>query len=254
MSSVLPASALTTLPPPPRTVHRKLGSGCGINFLRLFILPHTLIGIALLVAIPINLYIQTCGRPVTATVDKLDTHKSSKGKIYYRVHYHFTLDARRYDSQDSVPLDTWNRTHAGDAIAGRAASVFGHALFFSAGPFGGPSVLVLTGFALFWNSIVGVFFYIAWIAPIRQRLLVKYGAAAPGVVTGKHVIRGKNTRYKISYTFASRNFGKQSGSCTVSRSMYDAAQADAPCTILYNSEKPRRNLAYEFCDYRVTSG
>jgi hypothetical protein len=252
MSSLL--TAPETLPPAPRSVHRKRGSGCGVNFLRLFILPHTLVGVGLIVAIPVTAYIRNCGQPVTATVDKLDTHRSSKGKISYYVDYHFTLDDRRYDERDSVPLDTYAYTHRGDQIAGRAGLVFNHALFFGPGAFGGPGVLALMGFALFWNGIVGIFFYTAWIAPIRQRLLVKHGAVAAGVVSGKEIIRGKGTRYKISYTFTPRNFDDQTGSCIVSRSVYDDTEPDAPCTILYDQNKPRRNLAYEFCDFRVLSG
>jgi hypothetical protein len=252
MSSAL--TTPTTLPPPPRRVHRKFGTGCGINFLRLFILPHTLIGIALLAGVLVAAYISTAGQPVTATIDKTDTYTSAKRRTSYRVYYHFTLDGIRYDKRDTVPFDTYTRAHPGDSIAGRAGLVFNHAFFYGPGPYGEPNPFLLAAFALFWNGIVGIFFYIAWIAPIRQRLLVKYGSAAPGVITGKRIWRGKKTHYRLSYTFTPRSWDAQHGSCHVSRSMFDAAQPDDPCTILYDPNQPKRNLAYEFCDFTATSG
>ena len=67
----MPDVRRTTLPPPPRQLRREPGwpgaVGCG----RIFILPHVIIGLCLLAAVPLRVGVQTLGRPVTAVVDDL---------------------------------------------------------------------------------------------------------------------------------------------------------------------------------------
>src|SRR4051812_24379460 len=76
---------LTRLPPPPRVVRRKLGSGCALWFPRIFVLPHMIIGILTLLAVPTRWYVYHHGTHVQAKIHKLERRTSKKGGDYYVV-------------------------------------------------------------------------------------------------------------------------------------------------------------------------
>ena len=96
LSRMLAATFSRTLPSPPRQVHRSASSGCSLTFLRLFILPHMLIGIGALAYIPVRALVQYFGTPVTATVQRKDSRNGSKGKVIRSVQYHDSFADRTY--------------------------------------------------------------------------------------------------------------------------------------------------------------
>src|SRR3954466_12986520 len=102
---------LTRLPPPPRVVRRKLGSGCALWFPRLFVLPHMIIGILTLLAVPTRWYVYHHGTHVQAKIHKLERRTSKKGGDYYVVGFDYQLNGRRYSEEfDSISADEGMRT------------------------------------------------------------------------------------------------------------------------------------------------
>jgi len=164
-------------------VRRKFGTGCGIWFLRLFILPHTIAGVFLLLAVPTRLGVRYLGTPVTATIERFELRTSTKSGDYYLVTYQYMLNDRRYT--DEVIREV--RPNVGETFAGRAAAFAGHGMFFPSTFSITRDILPLLGAAIFWNGVISVFLYIAWVVPIRQRWLVRHGDATLGTASGGRV-------------------------------------------------------------------
>src|SRR5262245_1056934 len=90
---------IAKFPSPPRAVRRKLGTGCALWFPRLFLLPHCIAGIAILLAVPTRWYVYNYGAHVQATIHKLELRTSKKGGDYYLVGFDYQIDSRRYGEE-----------------------------------------------------------------------------------------------------------------------------------------------------------
>jgi hypothetical protein len=272
------------LPPAPRSVRRKLGSGCGLWFIRLFILPHTIAGIFLIVSIPFGWYVEHFGTPVTATVDRRETQPTKKGGKLYQLYYHYDFGGRRFEGSESVSEEQYNQAGGVDAggstgltpgsstaittrpsssksagtgvqFEGRAVAVLpGHPYFRAPSEWGGWSLLPMLGFALFWNGILSFFLYAIWILPLRQRLLVKRGEVATAAITSRKIHRGKGTTYTLMYRFTAEGGGEYTGACNVTKSDYENIPDGAPVLVVYKPTNPRHNLAYRFSDFIAGPG
>jgi len=239
---------LMQLPLAPRTARRKdWTSGCALWFVRLFILPHTLVGIFLLLSVPSHWFVAHFGTPVTAVVDGRDTTLTRKGRALYKVYYHYMLNNRRYPENKSVGQEKYEQTHVGDRFAGRASALVGHALFVDSDRHSDGTLGM--AFALFWSGIVSIFVYGAWVAPLRQRWLVMIGQPAIGTVTGRREKKGKGTTYTVLYAFTAPGGMAYSGKWNVSNLDYQRAVEGSEVTVLYHPRNPRRNLPYEYCDF-----
>jgi hypothetical protein len=213
---------------------------------RLFILPHTIMGVFLLLLIPVRLYVHYWGTPVTATIDTFEARPSKKGGDYYYIHYHYVLNGRRHEGTETRNL----RPAVGQTFAGRAAELNGHATIDPPTLRAG-DILPLVGIAIFWNGVLWAFLYIAWVAPIRQRRLARYGEATGGVVTGKQARRGKGTTYSVSYEFEVDGH-KLRGKFDVTSAAYGRAHQGMPITVLFDPSRPKRSLPHELSDFLVS--
>lgn len=110
-----------------------------------------------------------------------------------------------------------------------------------------------TIWVVFWNSIMSVFVYMIWIKPVRLRLLYKYGEATFGTLAGKRVHTGKSSTYYVSYTFKHPVTGEMiRGETQVPNfGVWSTARQGQSVTVLYASNKPKRNAIYELSGYRV---
>jgi hypothetical protein len=210
------------------------------------------VGIVTLLAVPMRWYVYHHGTHVQARIHKLEPRTSKKGGDYYVVGFDYELNRRRYSEEfDSLSAAERMRTKIGDTIDGRAAAVFGHALFLKSSLDINDDVLRLGLFSLFWNGIMSAFVYMLWIHPIRQRLLVRNGDTAPGTITRRTETRGKGTTYTLCYTFRTR-FGEViETKSNVSQAGYHAAFEGAPVTVIYNPSRPKRSVPYEYSDFLV---
>jgi len=252
---------IAKFPPPPRSVERPYGGGCTLLLMRLFMLPHSVVGVVMLLSIPVFGYVKYFGTPVTAIVDQTQTGLSRRGKLQEQIFYHYDLDGRRYDKQWWSRRQTFQQTHVGTQYNGRASVLMGHV--FVVGPVIGTlgnSLLGLIAIALFWNAILSVFIYVLWFKPIHDYLIVKFGVAAMANVTGgyqrfintyRRGSRGTGVFSRLTYSFTAPNGHQYSGRCNVPPSHYQAMPEGAPVLVFYLPYYPRWNLAYNYCDFAV---
>jgi hypothetical protein len=243
--------------PPPRPVSRRSGTGTVI-FLRLFILPHTLIGFGVLFLVvfePVFL-ILTPGIP--ATVIALTPHTSRKGGTTYRVTYRYSpadAPAVGLTGEEQISWAEFHGLHSGSQIHVHTAAVGSHRYTRLSRSFSDyiRHRYPMWFWALFWNAIMSVFLYVAWVAPIRSRNLVRFGEPVGGQITGKNTIRGKSTTYRLNYEFIPLgDHQPRKGSIAVNtQRLFDQATEGQNVTVLYDPNRPGRNVAYEFGDYVV---
>jgi hypothetical protein len=241
------------VPPPPRIVKRRISGGCGLAIMRLFILPHTVAGLFLLLSVPAHLYVHLFGTPVVAVVDRSEISASKKGHRSYEIYFHYTVDGHRFHDQTSAGIDEPQRAVAGFTFDGLASQFAEHAMFIPHDKSLVGDVLPLLLAALLWNGILSLFLYAVWINPIRQRWLFKYGQAATGAVTGHREIRGKGTRHVVEYEFTTLNGSRVKGKGDVPKRTYDQIADGSPVAVLYIARRPGWNQLYAHGDFLVKS-
>jgi hypothetical protein len=246
------------LPQPPRRVHGSPGGR--IWFTRMFIMPHTLIGIGAASYLVFLLLWCLFGTDLPATVVDSNVSHSSKHGDSYNLKYRFeTGGETRFDS-DTVNwsiYQTYQNQNPGQTKPSVTARYLGLGpLHHSALLQGGSPWSKIGGLALwagFWNGILSVFVYQFWVKPIRTRLLYKYGASTSGKLLHKRESTGKSTTYYVSYRFSDPFSGHEYESEIQVWKAEDWQQAveGQPVTVLFAQNNPKRSTVYEFGGYRV---
>jgi hypothetical protein len=261
--------------PPPRPVQRRGGwqSGCGLWFLRLFLLPHTLAGVWLLAMATASTVLWVgvllLGTEVAGNVVRKTEHRSRKGGVYREVEYSFLVDGVEYTGKVSPDADGYAALQEGQPITVRALPW---------APGGGDSIggfgrrhwprmpgcspfWDVTWFwfiALFWNGILSVFLWQAYVRPWFQRRLLRHGLPATGVVLQARSGTNRGTRFlrvRYEYTPAPGDAGADrlyAGSVTATGPGFPAFEEGDELTVLYDPRRPRRSVPYRLADYEVT--
>lgn len=152
--------------PTPRRVGYRDGAktGCGLWFIRLFLLPHTIIGIGFLsVAIgSTGLYVAVglFGETYDGKVVKKETRKHKTGKTNY-AHYVFTADGREHTGEVSISEAGFAEIRESDAITVRALEAWPERGNWPRVPGHSPlrDIGAMWLAALFWNGIMSVFLW-----------------------------------------------------------------------------------------------
>src|SRR5204862_5515975 len=88
---------------PPRPVRRRGGSlGCGIIFGRLFILPHVVIGLVLLLAVPATIAAVFFGNVHEGRVVRTWTGRGSKGRTNYHLKYAYDAGGKERTAERTI--------------------------------------------------------------------------------------------------------------------------------------------------------
>lgn len=246
----------THLPAPPRSVRG--GPGFTIWFMRIFMLPHLLVGVYLLCQAVLIVLIVLFGTDLTGTVTKA-TPRTTKSGAKYELEYRYTVkgheytDARTAGESSYTPapqssgaegaLGTVQLRHLGIRDFHQSILLENHSAWRSI-----PGPLAI---CLFWNTIVSLFVAVVWVAPISRRLLVKYGEATAGTVVGRFTQSGKSTTYHVSLLFRHPQTGEFI-SCEMqvpTKELYDSAETGRKLTILFSPRKPKHAVAYELSGY-----
>jgi len=244
------------LPPPPRRVRLESG-GCGLWFGRIFILPHTLIGIGAIGYLLFLVLWALFGRNIPGVVNDTEVTHTSKGGESYRLKFEYQVNGRTKTGSDNVDEAVYQQFRSAE-ISNITVRYFG------LGPLGHGERYdgntegrwALVGFMVlwagFWNGIMSIFWYVLWIKPLRYRWLYKHGVTTTGTVAGKRTRSGKSTRYFISYTYRDPVSGQAlNAEILVSGAAWNQATAGEPVTVLYAPDKPKRSTIYEYGGYSV---
>lgn len=249
-------------PTPRRVRYHTRGTGCGLWFVRLFILPHTIAGVVLvgvaLWSTGVYLGVWLFGTEYPGAVVKKSERRGSKGKMSYTVEYEYMVAGRLHTAQVSVNADEYRQVAAGDQFAVRALESAPES-----GPWprlpGQTPILDVAGmwlFALFWNGILSVFLWVVYLRPWRMRRLVRWGRPAPGIVRDTTMSVSKGTKtYHLTYEYAAADDGGEpavfTGKMACTQALAAGARPGDLVTVLYDPRKPRRSLIYQYADHRV---
>ena len=182
---------------PPRRVRMRLGTAVGTWVGRIFILPHTLVGLGMIVLWLRALLWLVAGHNVQGAVSHAweETHKVKGGNsTTWYITYTYDDGQGICTEKTDVSSDYAHRLpgslvgQPGKTMIERSESYpltvrilplwrfTMVAPILSVGSYlGQPGVLLL--FAAFWNGIVSVFLYHLWVYPYRQRRLAVWGQA-----------------------------------------------------------------------------
>ena len=236
------------LPPPPRKVRGHVG--WGVWFLRIFVLPHTCLGIMIVGIVLLRVLTALFGTDRDAVVTKAD-RRTSKGETFHVVDYAYRVNGHDYSSSESVSPSVYALNGTSDGKATVRVRYFGidgaHYSLIVQGISWWKSIGGMLLMALFWNGILSIFLYIAWIDPIRHRQLMRDGSVTTGTIVGRNISRGKTVRY-----YAVVRFGEDiERHVSISEQDYEVATEGRPVTVIYDPRKPKRATVYEFSGYTV---
>ena len=244
-----------------RTVRKKPGSGCATWFIRLFILPHTIVGICLLFVMPTSVIWAAFGTDHEARLTDVRETRGAKNQIVYRASYAYDGPGGRREGVANVSRRT--HTDFSNAIhyrreppAIRVRTIGTPPLFYEQALDRGKGPWAQVGFVwlfgLFWNGVLSVFAYMIYYVPWRQWRLYRSGAPIAGTLISKRTGRGSkgSTTYHLRYGYRTPGGESHEREMHTTRAEYNAATPGAPVTVLYDRRKPRRSVVYEYGPYR----
>lgn len=251
------------LRPTPRPIRRRVGKGCETGCLRLFILPHMCAGVFFIIMALHNSLVLIAGQTVQARVLE---HTTSHGKsTTYRIRSAYVWDGREYENQASVSSSQYYSLSDGDTVAIKLLPIVPrHGVLVAPGAsyftlFGLPWLM-----AVFWNGVLSLFVYAAYIVPIIHKRIVSRGVPTRGRIIDKRTVSGKSTSYYVKYEF-------EPGTSLTGDSAWETRVSAAPLrremsvsnmfwqqagigdevTVLYIPNKPKMSLIYRFAEYEV---
>jgi hypothetical protein len=225
---------------------------------RIFMLPHTLIGIGSLIYLLFLMLCVAFGKDISAVVTSSEITHSRKGGTHYLLHYRYHVGERTKSGTGSVSWEVYQYYQTPNKTD---SPVTVH--YFSLGPLAhsslneGNSQWAEIGFvalwAGFWNFIVFLFLQQYWIKPLQRRLLYKNGEATGGTVRSKRLRTGRNSAQFVSYAFNDPRTGQliEAEMQVWNGGAWSHATAGQPVTVLYAPDNPKRNTVYELGGYRV---
>lgn len=223
---------------------------------RIFILPHALIGLFLLVVgMPGVVIWAAAGEDHTAQVTRIWTDTGSKGRTRYHAAFDYALWTGQRRSSEIISAEQYQKLNStapeNRTLLIRAIQV--GPIFYDK-PIDGSSdawayVIGVWFFSLFWCGVAGVFVYFLYIQPFRQRRLYRSGEIIGGKIISKRSQRGKSTTYLVRYAFTlpdGREFEKE---MPTKRALWETARVDQAVTVLYFPSNPKRSVVYDYGPY-----
>lgn len=220
--------------------------------IRLFILPHTLAGIGIIGWFFLCLFWALFGHNAPAEITAAWQTTGKKGSITYHVAYTYGdglhKDASVGESFYRQVPSEFKRRPGLEVDKTYPAT----ARIFTFGPINRVELITTTAsyagevfgplfMALFWNGILSIFLYMAWVCPYHDKQLARTGRAVLGRVTS--ITAGKNA--KAHYTFRTTLGQEINGACA--RGKFQRGDA----IVLYDEARPKkRNVLMLAAAYR----
>ena len=239
----------------PRKVRYRNKSGClGIWGIRLFILPHTLVGLGIVLMFLFKITLGLFGSRVDGRYENESSKLSSKGKAIPLLTYSFFANQERHFVEVEVS-ESHNRILKDKArlpivylaiFPSKTSQLIDPDHTFP------PDTWMAGGIALFWNSILSVFFYAVYIVPYRKKRLLMYGIETSGQVTACSSYRGSKggTRYAVAFSYMV-NGVKYENTENVTKEEFENIHEGMSLRIMYDPTKPKRSTAAQLSFWEI---
>jgi hypothetical protein len=251
--------------PVPRPTRRRGGMavGCGLWFIRLFLLPHTLGGLAILFAAVVGTFsylgVALSGVEMEGRITRKTEVKARKGKkITYTLYYAYTVEGLEYAGNDTVSKEEYAARKEGQAIPLRVVP-WAPLAHWTRLPGSSPGVS-LVGYwagALFWNGIMMLFLWVLWIQPWQQWRLVRWGVPTLGIVRDvKTTPMKRGYSYTVHYEYTSVPVDYEPEQLLTSSVSSHTEEARAikkgdVLTVLHDPKRPQRSIPYKLADFEA---
>ena len=262
------ASIPSVLNAKPRRIRYVGKTGLLVWLGRLFILPHTLVGLGLISVVILGPFWAMYGVDRTAKVVDISVQRGRDSKernTYYLTYVHSPFGTERRKTQ-SVPLEEFSRvvgTTDGSMPVQNLESSYKDVrvrgwgnppLYYEqiVGPtespweyYIGPAVM-----CVFWNALLVVFIKPIYYTPWRLRQVYRTGDADPGVITNRWD-GDKGTAGWIRYEFRAGGTGETVSAKIAVRdkATYDATAIGQTVTVLHPPGKAKPSVAYDVGPY-----
>lgn len=255
----IPAALLSR----PRRIRAKR-LGMGLWFIRLFILPHTIVGLGALGAVvgfPIWYAFGTIHVAQVTATRTYSSHGKNGTTHHFEVTYTYNLEGHPRIGTADVDEQAFNEINGGrqpmiekpkyGTVTMRGLGIpplYYDAPVRSSGSFW-PTWGFLVLWASFWNGVLSVFWWMLWIRPWQVRRLYRNGRVGFGVVRDKREKSGKSTTYYIKYEFRTEDGLHDVRENTVEAAEYHRATIGENVVVLHRDGKTKPSVLYEYGGY-----
>lgn len=240
---------------PPRKIKTRSRAGMfGLIFARLFILPHTVVGLGMLLLLFSKIILALIGSHTEARVLEKTTQHGAKSSVTYKVAYSFTHGVADYSGSTQIDQKAYQRLRDGGPVPIVYLSFAPQYVSDYQDPH--QRFPANTGFllfiALFWNGIVAIFVYVLYIDPWRRKQLIIHGMEVPGQIQAKRLQRGAKggTRHVVDYTYTVQGQLRHA-SITTTRAQHEACQEGDTLAIAYDPLKPQRSVPVDLSPWEL---
>ena len=241
---------------PPRRVEAKTGRALGNGCVKLFIMPHTIVGVGWLFYVLIMSFVALFGTTVPGRVTSHETGYGYSYETTYYLNYDYQVGEDWLSGKQEVSGGAYravadNSSHPVQILVFKPNS-------FSLLMIPGANHWSKIGFlwlgVLFWNSILSVVWRAIFIAPLQAKRLLENGAIARGVLTRREIITGSyGDSHCVYYRWTPPGHSEREEKTSVQSDEYLAAREGQNLTILFHPHNPKLNVAYRYAAYRVVN-
>ena len=252
-------------------------------WIRIFILPHTIIGIGLLAYPILEFGTQYFGTETRVTVIDKSSSRDSEGDRHYKVEYLMPSDSEAGNKREiGVKRRIYKRLKVGDSLDIKSLpetkNLVSHVKLATDANYESPSINQIgfyMMFMLFWNFCMVAAYIPLYVLPFINWCLLRFGDVVEGEVTSlDRTEKDDTTCYSIEYSFApefqkgrtkprksQKKIGRKStsssldlsstkntkkGSQEVDAETWSRFKVGDPVCILYSKRHPQLNRAFEF--------
>ncbi len=244
-----------SLGPTPRQLRTRSKTGrILLVCVRLFVLPHVMVGIGMALVVLSKLLLVLIGTATLGTMESKTFSKDRKGRCSYHVHYSFRTDNSVHRGKTHIDSDFYDvlaeRASVQVLYLGLAPEYISDIL--QPGKSLPPNTWKAIIFAGFWNAVVSLFVYLLYIRPWRRKRLVKTGAAGTGKVVARRIDRGaKGTpQFVVEYEYLALGQSYRGEEMT-DESLYNAFPNGRRLSVIYDPKKPSRSVALDLCEWEI---
>ena len=215
-----------------------------------FTIPHTLVGLGLIAATLYLAAFELLAPTETGTVETINPIMV-KGHRQWSVSYFWSREGRRHEESHSYGAEP--SLTPGATFPVKAFVLAGIAYATPVDEHNPLGVLCLLCFAVFWNLIIGTAHYQLWVVPRQLRRLVREGQPVVGEVIGKKIRTGRRGSASLRYRFESLGAPVEDW-MLIRPEEFDAVAIGAKVTVLFDPDRPRRNVLYAYGPWKVAGG